>query len=125
MARAAAHQARLQSQAAAPPKLDKAVSAVVKLPFSGKLLPLYPKPSAAPLPATPSLTSSSMFPTTPRKLLSTSQPTIKKYWDVNVVNKQLFPHQLSQADDHHAADELSSQNYQEKEKILEKKCNSM
>ena len=117
-ARAAAHQTRLQSEAAAPAKLDTADPGVVMLPFSGKLLPLYPKPSAAPLPSTPSTTSSTMSPNTPKKLLSTSQPTSKKYVDVSVVKKQLFPHQLSQADDHHAAEEISSQNYQEREKIL-------
>jgi hypothetical protein len=113
-ARAAAHQARLQSAAAAPAKCDTADPAVIKLPFSGKLLPLKRKPSQAPHHDTTPSTSSLLSPTTPKKLTSTSEPTFKKYLDVSIVKKQLFPHQLSQGDE-----EIStSQNYQKREKKL-------
>jgi hypothetical protein len=118
-ARAAAHQARLQSQAAAPANLGTADPAVVKLPFSGKLLPLNTKPTTAPLPATTPSTSSSTSPTTPKKLFSTLEPAFKKYLDVSIVKKQLFPHQLSHGDDQPAAEEIQpNQNYQEREKML-------
>ena len=116
-ARAAAHQARLQSEVAAAVQ-DTAVPAV-KLPFSGKLLPLKTKPSPAPsfqAATTPPL-SSRLSPTTPKKLTSTSsEPTFKKYLDVSVVKKQLFPLQMSQQ----GVDEIpsTSQNYQEREKNL-------
>ena len=116
-ARAAAHQARLQPDEAAPVTLVTAAPAV-KLPFSGKLLPLNTKPSVASPQAikTPS-TLSSMSPTTPKKLPSTSDPPFKKYLDVSLVKKQLFPHQLSPPDD--AAEEIpTSQNYQEREKQI-------
>jgi hypothetical protein len=115
-ARAAAHQARLQSEAAAPAptKSDTAAPAAVKLPFSGKLLPLKSKPSPAPFEATSPSTSSSFPPTTPKKLSSTIELTFKKYADVSVVKKQLFPYQLSQGDE----EIPTSKNYQEREKNL-------
>jgi hypothetical protein len=86
----------LQSEAAAAER-DTADPAV-KLPFSGKLLPLKTKPLPAPLEeATTPSTSSRLSPTTPKKLTSTNtEPTFKKYLDVSIVKKQLFPHQLSQ-----------------------------
>ena len=63
-----------------------------------------------------------MSPTTPKKLPSASGPPLKKYLDVSVVKKQLFPHQLSPpvyALDHHTAEEIpTSQNYQKREKDL-------
>ena len=114
-ARAAAHQARLQSEETAPPaKPDTAAPAAVKLPFSGKLLPLKSKPSPAPFEATTPSTSSSFSPTTPKKLSSTIEPTFKKYVDVSAVKKQLFPYQLSQGDE----EIPTSKNYQEREKNL-------
>ena len=118
-ARAAAHQARLQSEAADPARLVTAAPAVVKLPCSGKLLPLNTKTSVATLEATTPSPSSSISPTTPKKLQSTSEPPFRKYLDVSVVKKQLFTHQESPGDAHHAAEEIPpSQNYQEREKDL-------
>ena len=117
-ARAAAHQARLQSEAADPARLVTAAPAVVKLPCSGKLLPLNTKTSVATLEATTPSTSSSISPTTPKKLQSTSEPPFSKYLHVRVVKKQLFTHQESPGDTHHAAEEIpTSQNYQERENL--------
>ena len=81
---AAAYQARLQPEEAAPARhFLAAAPAVVKQPFSGKLLPLNSKPPEATLESkTPPSTSSSMSPTTPKKLPSTSGAPLKKYLDV-------------------------------------------
>ena len=112
-ARAAAHQACLQSEAAARTKADRAAPITVELPFSGKLLPLKTKPSPAPSKTTTPSTSLSFYPSTPKKLSSTEEPIFKKYIDVNVVKKQLFPNKLSQGDQI-----PSSKNYQKREQNL-------
>ena len=90
-ARAAAHQARLQpKEAASQQTKGTAVPAVVKLPFSGNILPLKATKESLVV-ATP-LVSSSVDIRTPRK-----SPAFKKYVDVSTVKKQLFlpnPYQL-------------------------------
>ena len=83
-ARAAAHQAHLQpKEAASQQTKGTAAPAVVKLPFTGNILPLKATKESL-LVATPPV-SSSVNIRTPRKT-----PAFKKYVDVSTVKKQLF-----------------------------------
>ena len=89
-ARAAAHQTRLQSEAAIPVRTETAAPAAIKLPFSGNILPLI-IPTVNPfVPQTvnPSTLSPSLV-TAPKK--SPSKSISKKYANVSAVKKQLFP----------------------------------
>ena len=82
-ARAAAHQTRLQSQAAVA-----AVPAALKLPFSGNILPLKnPTPAVPAVVTTPSTSSSGVIKTPQKNQGEANPPLLEK---VDSVKKQLF-----------------------------------
>ena len=114
-ARAAAHQTRLQSEAAVPVRTETAAPAAIMLPFSGNILPLR-NPTLNPVvppTVTPSTLSSSEV-SAPKK--SSSESAYTKYADVSAVKKQLFT--LDQLPPPPAAPPPQSTNYLERESQL-------